>query len=235
MKKNYNNNSIFIGAVLIFLAIYLIISRLGGGFKLPVFSLCWTAFLVYVMIRGFKKRVFSQIFIPAALLAWQYDDILHIEAITPWVVLLAAVMLSAGCDMIFKKRVPMISVNGKNGPYSNCSVDENGKLVIDNGMGETTRYLSGEELTEVKIDNGLGKCTVYFEGCTMRNGIVNVEVDNGLGAVQIFCPKEWSINLTQDNALGSVSISGDPSSDPQAPCFNVHVDNGLGSVNITFS
>lgn len=228
------NNNIFIGVVLIFLAVYMIISRLGGGFKLPVFSICVSAVLIYMIVKGVKKKDFGMIFIPAALLAWQYDDFLHIEAITPWIVLLAAIMLTVGCKMIFQKKKPlMLSVNGHKGKYSNYEVD-NGYVHVENGLGETTRYLTGEELSEVHIENGLGYCVVYFQGCTMKNGMLNVHVDNGLGAIEIYCPKEWSINLTQDSTLGAVTVSGDPSSDPQAPCFNVHVDNGLGSVQINF-
>lgn len=238
MNQRQRNNNIFVGGVLIFLAVYVVLNKLVVLPNIPVFKIIVTGLLVYIIVRGFKKKEFGMIFMPGAILLCMYDRLLGIESITPWVVIFAAMLLTGGFNLIFKKgnHIKVAYNSGdQNALTSDYSFDEvNRKIVIENSLGETTRYITEENLREVVVDNGLGKCTVYFQGATMENNMLKMLVDNGLGATTVYCPKEWSINLSQDNGLGNIAVKGDPSSDPQAPCLNVHVDNGLGAVEIIF-
>lgn len=239
MNQRQKNNNIFMGAVLIFLALYIVVSRLIDLPGIPVFKIIFTCMFGYTVYKGVRKRDYGMIFIPSAILLCMYDDILGIQDITPFVVMAAAVLLTVGFNMIFKRGKSDLEVVYDSSIEGTCTSDykynpEKRKVVIDNSFGAVTRYIQEEDLREVVIDNGLGTCTVYFQNVTLENNILKMKVDNGLGTTTVYFPKEWSINLNQDNGLGRITVNGQPSSDPQSPCVDIFVDNGLGAVNLNF-
>lgn len=239
MNQRRRNNNIFMGVVLILLAAYITVTRLVSLPSIPVFKILFTCMFVYLVFKGVKKKDYGLIFIPGAFILCQYDDVLGIESITPFIVMLAAILLTIGFNLIFKKdhyETEVVYDSGSDGGLiSDYTVDdEKKKIVIENGLGSTTRYIQEENIRKVFVDNGLGSCTVYFQNCTLENNSLKMKIDNGLGSCTIYFPKEWSINLTQDNGLGDIRVLGQPSSDPMAPCVNVFVDNGLGSVKLNF-
>ena len=84
MKKK----SIALGIVLILLAVYLVVSRLGFAPALPFFTIVFTLILAYTTIKGFVKLHFTEAFLSLAILGCIHDELLHIEALTPWTLLL---------------------------------------------------------------------------------------------------------------------------------------------------
>ena len=98
MKKK----SIALGIVLILLAVYLVVSRLGFAPALPFFTIVFTLILAYTTIKGFVKLHFTEAFLSLAILGCIHDELLHIEALTPWTLLLVGLLLGIAFDMMFK-------------------------------------------------------------------------------------------------------------------------------------
>ena len=78
-----SKKSIAWGIILILLAAYLVISRLGLMPGIPMGKIIFTIIFGYTAIRGIMKVDFMQITMSLGILGWVYDDVLGIEAITP--------------------------------------------------------------------------------------------------------------------------------------------------------
>ncbi|MCI8957103.1 MAG: hypothetical protein HFG29_08980 [Eubacterium sp.] len=100
MKKRAGN--IFWGVLFIAAAALLLISELGLlsgiGFRHIVFSVLWGAWI----IKGLFSRESFSVFMGLAFLAILWNKELGIEAITPWPVIGAALLLTIGWSLIFR-------------------------------------------------------------------------------------------------------------------------------------
>ena len=99
-----NKKNVGLGFVLIVLAVYLIVSRMGLLPALPFFKVIFTVFFGYGVIHGILRRSFFESIMSLAVLGCMYDDLLHIEAITPWILLFAAFLIFHGSLHIQKIR-----------------------------------------------------------------------------------------------------------------------------------
>ena len=106
-RKNHN---LFWGFALIIFAVILILSQMGflGSFKIGVWTLLATVFLLAVLLKSLFCLNFSGILFPIAFLCILYDEPLGITAITPWTVLIAALLGSIGLSLIFRDRKSVV-------------------------------------------------------------------------------------------------------------------------------
>ena len=100
MKKK----DISLALILILIGIYLIVSRLDIMPKIPVFTILFTVLFVYWAFRGFMRRHFFEGVVSLAIVGCINDDLLGIEAITPWTLMAAAVLIGIALDMIFRNK-----------------------------------------------------------------------------------------------------------------------------------
>lgn len=100
MKKNLSN--IFWGVLIIGAAVLWIVSELGYlsgvGTGQILFSILWGAWI----IKGLISKSSFSVFMGLAFLSIVWDKELGIEAITPWPVIGAALLLTIGFSLIFK-------------------------------------------------------------------------------------------------------------------------------------
>lgn len=75
---------------------YLVVSQLGYLPAVGVFSLLFTVVCIAVIVASIPHVHFGGILFPLAFIAIIYDKPLGITAITPWTVLLAALLLTIG-------------------------------------------------------------------------------------------------------------------------------------------
>lgn len=101
MKKKHT--STIWGIILIGVAVILVLSQLGllGNIKVGLWTLLLTALFVITLIQGIFHISFSGILFSIAFLYIIYDDYLGITALTPWTVLVVALLGSIGLSMIF--------------------------------------------------------------------------------------------------------------------------------------
>ena len=121
MKKN-----ITIGIFLIVIAVLMVVSKLGLLQNLPVFKILFTVILGIIAIKGIFNFKFAEIFIPLALIGCIFDRELGITAITPWILIIASILISIGLDMIFKDFRYKIKMNGN----KESSFSENLQVVM---------------------------------------------------------------------------------------------------------
>ena len=66
--------------------------------------------------------------------------------------------------------------------------------------------MSVNDLRHGKIENALGSLIVYFNGTSLDEAGATIDIDNGLGKLQVYVPKEFRVSVNIDNGLGTTDI-----------------------------
>lgn len=240
--------------LLIVLAVYVLISKMGLVPDFPIGKLLVTVFCVYLITRGIVKRSFPQILIPAAVIACQYDEVLGITAITPWTLLAVAVLLSLGLGLIFPEHKTHGSVEvhyhtGNNGEIiiddehreessgfltGEQSIEGGDVVHYENNFNGTNQYVSSQNLLRAKIENNFGQCNVYFNNAKLMNNSATIISENNFGETNLYIPHTWRVQLEQKAAFGEVKMHGSGNNDMDAPFVLIQAFCNMGAINIFF-
>lgn len=205
-----SRRKIFWGLVLIVGAVVMLMSKLGllGGmsFAQIAFSVIATGIFLYGMFR----RSFGQMLFSLALLIILNDKFLHLEAITPWWVLLAAAVITAGLNMLFpgfhKKRHIRFNM-GWNSKTPGREDRTEGSVSYENLLCGTVKYIVGE-VEEVYLNNCFGGIEVFFNDAVLKNGSAKVHLENYFGGVELFVPADWQVVMNVETIFGSAEETG---------------------------
>lgn len=235
-----DRKSVIWGILLILLALYVVVNKLGLFIDLPVVSILLSVLFLYFIYDGIVKRNFFEIFIPMALIACMFDDQISyvigdaFYRLTPWTLLFVAVLISIGCDMIFKKKdnysIPQKEFRGTFVE----DVSDNGFVKIDSAFDGATRYVNSPCFERAQIHNTFGKNTVYFDNAIMKNGNALIEVENSFGQTVLYIPKTWRADIVRDCSFGDVKIYGSGNADMDAPYVKIRAEVAFGDVEIYF-
>lgn len=208
-----SRKSIFWGMVLLLAAAAILLSSFGYlegvGFWTILFSACLLSFLV----KGIVRLRIGTILFSLAFLVIVNDEWLHLEAITPWPVLGAALLGTVGLKMLFPKLGRyrgnhLVRTGDWNGNNRIQDYTGDGEYVsYDNVFGESVKYVSGV-IRQVDVDNVFGSVQIYFTDAFLYGGTASVNVDNVFGSVVLYVPQTWSVELNTENVFGFSKQSG---------------------------
>ena len=100
MKKN----NIYWGMIFIIMAALIVVNGLGLIEGVGVWSIIFTVLFGAALLDGIVRLQATTILFSLAFLAIVWSEQLHIESITPWPILFAALLGSIGINMIFGKK-----------------------------------------------------------------------------------------------------------------------------------
>ena len=185
---------IFGGITLIILAIILIISKLGYLNDFGIWSLLFTIFLIYVIIKSIYPINFGGIFFPIAFLCIIYDKQLNIEELTPWTVLIVAALGTIGLSMIFHGR-ERYSSHKKIDNYNFDVIDseDESNVVQKTSFGATTKYINSENFKQADFDCNVGAMEIYFDKANVKEGKAIVRINAYCSGVNLYVPKKWNV------------------------------------------
>jgi predicted membrane protein len=203
MKKE----SVFWGVLLILAGIFLIISKLGYFPHMNVFSLLLTVFLVVVIGKSLLRLNFQGILFPIAFICIIYDKQLGITAITPWTVLIAALLGSIGLSMIFHKHIKWIHHGHKHEDYKFEKIDiEDGSNVgFKTSFGASVKYINTDSFEQADFNCSFGAMKVYFDNAIMSNENAIVRINASFSGIELYIPKTWNVENKTNVFLGDVS------------------------------
>jgi len=222
---------IFWGMIFIIGALALLVVKLGYLEGIGFWSILFTIVLVGVFVDGIMSKNFGQILFPLAFLVIVHDELLGLEAITPWPVLGAALLGTIGLNILF----PNMGWKKKWNPAGLQSEDiVDGEMIsFSNTFGEAVKYLSGLEISRVQVKNTFGEMTVYFDGAILKNGVAEVYVDNSFGETVLYVPKEWAVISDIKAAFGDASEQGSHMSDGSGT-LRIYGKVGFGDCEIRY-
>ena len=220
MKKS----NIFWGIVLVCAAVLIILDGIGTGLgfleDLPVGKIILGAACLYWLINEICKKRFSHIFFPIVFLFILFEknlaklfSVASGNLASNWAVLLGALLLTIGTDMIFSKSYK--SVNGNKGP----------KI-----MGNSTRYIDCTTFTYEHVETHMGSCEIFFENTENYAGGGTLHIENHMGNTSIHVPADWCISVNIENSMGNIDMPSSGKTTGRG--LNITGENHMGNVDI---
>lgn len=210
---NRQTKNILWGLLLIVLAVCLILWKLNI-FSLPValmgvgiWGLIIAAVMLVILIHSLIRLSFGGIFFPLAILCIIFDDALGITALTPWTVLIAALLLTIACHFLFPKHGRHMNGHEKSEYFKdrfseNSSGEENGNIFHTMRFGSVTKYVRTPNLVSADLNAQFGEMSVFFDGAQVPGKRVTIRCQVSFGEMDVYIPGNWRIENRVSVSLG---------------------------------
>ncbi len=229
---------IFWGFLFIFLALFLMFDSVGllapitGAFgEISFFRLAAGILLLAGIVSLLSKWNWQEIFVPLALLFMLFEKNIAIligspetNLINNWLLFGCSLLLTAGVCILFPKR--------RRRRRYHISHREKLKNNHFNNLGSGERYIDCAHFRHELVENNLGSYEVRFDNVEAYKGGATLEVENNLGSMDIYAPKEWNVTVRVDSSMGSVSKVG--LCTQNGPDLLITGDCNLGSVTVYY-
>lgn len=203
--------SIFWGVVLLLAAAALLLGRLGYLEGVGFWTILFSAILISFLVKGIVRLRIGTILFSLAFLVIVNDELLYLEAITPWPVLGAALLGTIGLKILFPRLGKyrgghLVRIGSGDNMVRDYS--QGGECVsYDNVFGESTKYVWGT-VSQVDVDNVFGSIQVYLTEAVLDGGTASVNVDTVFGSTTIYVPQTWRVELNTENVFGFAEQTG---------------------------
>lgn len=239
------NRNIFMGVLLIAIAIFLILNQVGlitSGIN--AWSIVLGGFFIGILIRGITERSFPGIFFSLAFLWIIFDEALGFNNISGWTVILIAILLSIGFSYLFpqkhyrhkqkENKWEDYEKGDKVGEYQRV-VEESteNSVYCSNSFGATTKYINSNNLEYATLECSFGEMKVYFDNAVIQNKSVEICVHVSFGSVELYIPREWNVVQSANVFAGSVNEKNRNCSDG-VPRVQLVGDVSFGAVTIIY-
>ena len=211
-----NNKNTFWGLIFVAIAIYVLFgsSRFFGGIGLG--SLILTGIFAGLLIRGIADFDFGGILFPSAFLAIIWDDQLGITHLTPWPVLLAALLGTIGLNLLFnnskvKIKNKIIKYNNEHTNYSKVDTASGQYVYTKVSFGGIEKYIESDDLRRVDISAFCGGAEIYLDKACIPSGEAIVTFDCKCSGIELYVPRDWNVVNKLDVSMGAMDFSGEPS------------------------
>lgn len=205
---------IFLGIVFILGAAFLIISSFFNYFpNINVFSLVLTAFLGIIIVKNVMRMHFPGILFPIALICIIYEEPLGITNITPWPVLMAALLGSIGLSMVFDKqwrwghrhrRWIHGKYNNEDYRFDKVDIEDGSYVKFETSCGASIKYINTNQFEQADLSCSFGSMKVYFDNAVMCKNNATARINSSCGAIELYVPKTWYVEDKTNVFVGSV-------------------------------
>lgn len=216
---------VFWGILFLLGALALLLGQLGYLEGLGFWSVFFSIVLLGILVEGILTVSFGEILFSLAGLIIVNDELLHLEAVTPWTVLGVALLGTIGLNIIFPKRKRWkihkdshwnkVWRGGKNRGAMGCHVEEdNGEILsgedihYEVSFGDAIKYISGQGISRVFLECSFGNLEVYFNDAVLKDNRADAAVDCSFGNMELYVPAGWKVIINIDNSFGGVEESG---------------------------
>ncbi len=231
--------NVFWGIFFILAAVLLIASGLGSFTQLNFWSVLGTILLVAVIIQSCMYRVWAGLFVPLALLYLIFQQPLGWPWLSPWILIIGAILLSIAFHFLFKSKNSHTKYchphHGNDGGDISENGDEN-HPVISVKLGSAVRYLRSDRLERAELSVSLGSMEVYFDHVTLSPDGAEVSVACSLGGLELYIPRNWPVINNTSGSMGGIIFknSGMAAPDPSLPPLRLTGHASMGGVEVTY-
>lgn len=200
------NGRIFWGILFVLIGIFMIISKLVYFPNVNALSMMLTGFLVVVIVKSLLRLNFAGVLFPIALICIIYDKQLGITNITPWTVLIAALLGSIGFTMIFHKRIKWIDTqfNCEEYKFEKIDVEDGSHIGFKTSFGSSIKYINTDDFEQADLNCSFGAMKVYFDNAVMSNNNAVVRINASFSGIELYIPKNWNVEDETNVVLGSI-------------------------------
>lgn len=207
-------DNVFWGVVLILAAVYIIINSFGFMPDVSVVRLGVAVICGGVFFKSLSGLEFGGMLFSLAILLILFDDQLGITEITPWPVLMAALLGSIGLNMIFGNRV----MGQKKSNYSPSEFKEadyvSGDEIRIGGMfGAYKKNISSDNFTKASVSCRFGGMEISFDDAVIQSGSAVVRLNVFFSGVEFYIPQSWKVENRTEGMCGGFHEHRSHSSD----------------------
>lgn len=195
------------GIYLIVCGIALIVYKLGYFSDTNIFTISLMISLVCIIIRSALKANFAGILFPIALICIEYDEQLGITAITPWTVLIAALLGSIGLSMVFNKH-PKWSrrkSNWDSSKFNTIDTKDEGYIKLKTSFAGSIKYINTNKFEQADLKCNFGAMKVYFDNAVLHEGKGIVNIESCFSGIELYIPRNWTIEDISTTFLGAIT------------------------------
>jgi len=206
----------------------------NGYYKFMEF---WPLVCVIVMtpivVSSLWHFSFAGVFIPIAVLGIVFSKQLGIEAITPWPILAAAVLLSIGFSIIFHKKDKWLGRwhMEENETFENVDDDE---MTCTVKFGSSTKFIRSENFEKAYLNCRYGAIKAYFDNAKLSPDGAELNIAATCSGIELFIPKHWRISNGLDAFLGGVEEKSRNVPDPDSPVLTITGNIKLSGIVIYY-
>lgn len=186
------------GIFFICAAALVITNQLGQFTNIGLLNLIFTIILIPIMIESIAHLHFSGILFPLALLSIIYAQQLGIQQLTPWPVLIAALFLSIGFSIIFKRKKHWDTSQHRDFRHHEKFADTIDYLEEDDvdckvSFGASSKYLHSASLRKASLGCSFGALKVFFDNTQLHPDGADIYIDCSFSGMELYIPKSWKV------------------------------------------
>ena len=203
-KRNW-----FWGLLLLFVAVFLIAMQFDAFGEIGGVTILATALLCAIIIYSLFKLNYFGIFAPLAFLYMIYWEPLELVRISPWLLILVAILLSISFSIIFPHRKKHNHHIYCNTNFKHDSIDSGENLDGNNpcvkcSFCSNSKYLHSDNLKSGEFAVSFGELSVYFDQVALSPEGAEVFLDCSFASLVLYIPREWKVIDKLQATLGSV-------------------------------
>lgn len=216
---------IFWGIFFLACAGYAVASQMGIlHYELSFWSILGTIIFALSLIDGLLNLRITESIFSIAFLLMIYAGPLHITRLVPWTILLAALLISIGLEIIFHNRFHTVVYANKrmrqlkrkrenffDNFFTDQTVSENSNhVVIEQRLSDSSRYINSQELESIDVTGRMSDMHLYLNQTKAASDEVNMHLDLSMSSLTIYLPLSWQIenNLASTFAFDDLEIDG---------------------------
>lgn len=203
----------FWGILFILGAVALIAGAMGYMKEFGFWTILLSIALLGWLIEGIYRRSFGMILFPIAFFVILNAEWLGLSAISPWPIMLAAVLATAGLTILFpnvrrrKKVYTNFKIDGVNEEYVSGGA-EGEEVHCETAFKEAVKYVNSSTLSRLHTECSFGSMKVYFDNGALKNGTATAYVENSFGSTIYYVPSTWRVVMNVNSVFGSCEEKG---------------------------
>lgn len=191
MKKD----NVFWGLLLVLAGVYILVNHLGFMPDINVVKIVVAVLCVVTFIKSLGSLEFGGMLFSIAILVILFDRELGLSAITPWPVLIAALLGSIGLNLIFGESVKEHRRRKNNkAVFSGEGESVTGEDIrIYGSFNGYKKNISSNDFKRAYISCKCCGMEVSFDDAVIQNGTAVVELDVSFSGVECYIPHSWKV------------------------------------------
>lgn len=227
------NKNMFWGSLLILTAIFILLDSFGYFNNIGIIKIAFTALLIGLTIKGIVKINFSMILFPLAFICILYASELNITDLTPWPILIIALLLSIGLSLIFNKPHSMVKFHHFEKDERIINEADNSNIDCSVTFGSVVKYINTNDFRSATIDCSFGAAKVYFDNAVITEDSANIYLDVSFGGVELYVPQNWNIVQGVNCTCGGIEEKNNRKVE-NGPIVNLYGELSFSGVTIYY-
>ena len=205
--------------------------------SIHIWNLLLTIFLMAIVVGSIIHFSWFGILVPISIMGVIFAQELGITAITPWPLIITAVLFSIGLETIFSSKNKFIKLgifHDHNDFDEVIDEEDNEEVKYSVSFGSGVKYVNSKNFKKGYFSCRFGALSVYFDNAIPNKDGAEIYLDVSFGGVELYIPKEWHVESTASVMLGGIDETRKRHADPGAPKVTIKGNVSLAGIDIIY-